>query len=771
MKNFLFLLTFFLVGTAYSHGVCIVDADKSQYLDLRKSKVDVTVRNQIATVTTLQTFYNDTNDSLKLKYAFPLPSTANPIYYRFRIEGGEWQEAVFNAAGQDSDLPGSGSSGAGGSGGSGGTASASLSSYLGDTPFYFTFGSFLPAEKNLEIELVYVQLLPYEFGIVQFHYPNDYTAIQNQIEVLEFKMELYSDRKISTLEVMNHDVEYDLQDNFAQATFVDEENIFVTNDFVINYSLVSDDLGSYPMSTKLPDSTAFCDNHGAGFLTMILEPESNDSTEVIEKNFCLVIDRSGSMQGDKMAQAKDAANFIVNNLNEGDYFNIIEFSNSIGSFKNTMVSANEANTAEAELYIDALRTGGTTNISESLEEAIGNFDGLDTTKANIIIFFTDGKPTAGLEATADIVTAVDNTVQALETGIFLFTFGVGEGVNKALLTTLAIENSGLATFLEKEDLEEEITDFFLKINNPVLINTEVSFDPPIITDVFPSPLPNLYEGQQLILSGRYTDASPVKMNLKGQFYNQIVEYNFDLNLSDSLDAQYSILPQIWAKQKIDALTIMHHLAATDSEQKFIQTEIDTIGACYGVVSVEFNSFTDQTLEIDYADFNLYEHNNNTVLVSWSTTAEVNNDKFVIQRSRGTKEWEDIATIAGQTHSQELVHYEHLDKTPYVGVNYYRIVTVDIRGEKSYSRVEAIVIDQQEELVIYPNPVQSGGELFISSLGHEAVSLRIFNTEGKLLENYRVANSESVILGDYLPGVYIVIATNGQFRKVEQIVIE
>lgn len=770
MKNFLFLLVLLSTATAYSHGVCIVDADNSDYLTLRKSDIDVTVRNQIATVSSLQTFYNDSSDSLKIKYAFPLPSNANPIYFRFRIEGEDWQEAVFNAAGQNSDLPGSGSSG-GGLGSSSGTASPGLSSYLGATPFYFTFGNYLPTEKNIEIEIVYVQLLEYEFGIVQFHYPNDYSVIQSEVEVLEFNMELYSGREISTLEVIDHEVEYDMQSNYAQATFVDEENITVDTDFVINYSLASDDLGSYPMSTKLPDSTDFCDNHGAGFLTMILEPESNDSTEVIEKNFCLVIDRSGSMQGDKMVQAKDAATFIVNNLNEGDYFNIIEFSSSVGSFENGMVPADDGNTAAAALYIDALRTGGTTNISESLEEAIGNFGGLDTTKANIIIFFTDGKPTAGLEATSAIVDAVDNTVQDLETGIFLFTFGVGEGVNKALLTTLAIENSGLASFLEKEDLEEEITDFFLKINNPVLINTEVSFDPPIITDIFPSPLPNLYEGQQLIVSGRYTDASPVQMTLKGQFYNQLVEYNFDLNLSDSLDAQYSVLPQIWAKQKIDALTIMHHLAATESEQNFIQDEIDTIGACYGVVSVEFNSFTDQTLEIDYADFNLYDHGNKTVLVSWSTTAEINNDKFVIQRSRDAKEWEDIATLSGQEKSDELLHYEHLDHNPYIGVNYYRIVTVDVYGEISYSETQAIVIDQQEEVLLYPNPVLADGQLYISSKTTEPLSVRIHTIDGKLMHSAEVLHTGTIAMENYQPGVYIVVMSQGKFRKIEQVVVE
>ena len=766
LTNLAFLI---LVVGLQAHGVCVADADNSRYLKLERSKIDVAVNNQIATVTSVQTFYNDGCDDVKVKYAFPLPVGANPIYFRYRLEGGDWQEAVFNSAGQDTSLPGAGNIGGGG-GNSNGTATEGLNDYLGAAPFFFTFKNQVPQDNTIEIEIIYVQLLSYDFGIVQFHYPNDYSAVQSNIELIQFNMELNSGREISTFESFGPEGELVQMPFYATLIFADE-NAALDSDIIVNYALVSDELGSYTMSTMLPDTAVICDNFGGGFLTMILEPESNEDTEVIEKNFCLVIDRSGSMTRGKMDEAKSAANFIVNNLNEGDYFNVVDFSNSVRSFRDEMVVVDADNVAAAETYITALNSGGTTNISGSLTEAIGNFGGLDTTKANIIIFFTDGLPTAGIESPDGIIEVIDDQVAVLETGIFLFTFGIGEDVNQALLTTLALENNGLATFLQDDELEEEITDFFLKINNPVLINTKLTISPDVIRELYPDPVPNLYKGQQLILSGRYQEAVPVEMTLKGQFYNSVVEYTFNIDLSDTLDPQLSILPQIWAKQKIDDLAIDFILSTSNSEKDVIQAEIDSLGSCYGVVNVAFNSFSDGVLEIDFQDLRLFELADNTVLIRWSTTAEINNKAFIVQRSCDGEVWEDIHEESGQLDSYETINYEYLDKDPCVGINYYRIVTVDLYGELSYSHIEAIMIDQAEEVALFPNPVKSGDNIYIDSQLESELQVKIFSVDGQLITETKVLGTDSIQLLGYEAGIYLCVLSSGDFRKVVQVIVQ
>ena len=65
-----------------------------------------------------------------------------------------------------------------------------------------------------------------------------------------------------------------------------------------------------------------------------------------------------------------------------------------------------------------------------------------------------------------------------------------------------MHNNGLAEFLENGELYSRITSFYLTIRNPVLLNSHISFTPPIVTEVFPDSLPNLYKGKQMIVAGR-----------------------------------------------------------------------------------------------------------------------------------------------------------------------------------------------------------------------------------------------------------------------------
>lgn len=177
-----------------------------------------------------------------------------------------------------------------------------------------------------------------------------------------------------------------------------------------------------------------------------------------------------------------------------------------------------------------------------------------------------------------------------------------------MLTLLAQNNKGLVQFVDEGDLEEDITRFFLSVNNPVLINTSISFTPDIINGIYPSSYPNLYKGQQLILSGRYIEPQLINMHIEGQAFNVPVEYDFEFDLADSYDNTMSILPKVWAKQKIDDITLDFYLAGTKEEKDSIQSEIDSTSICYGVISSEFTSFDDnsgggstETIEYDFQD--------------------------------------------------------------------------------------------------------------------------------------------------------------------------
>ncbi|MCB9298781.1 MAG: VWA domain-containing protein [Lewinellaceae bacterium] len=573
--------------TSFSNGICVVDAEEGLYLQLNRSDVRVTANGQIATVTATQVFFNHLEEPTQVKYAFPLSETASATSLRWN-NNGEWFEAEFSPTPQDTTLPGGG--------GTGPSFAELIRNYLGASPLYFDLEQEVAAGAELTVELTYVDLLPYAFNKVEFFLQNDYASLQaDALEEQHFYFELHSERAIEWVELLSHPGATVANDGNTATVEWGAESQFADRDFRLQYELNATELGLFSFSTYLPDSAANCDDHGRGFFAFIVEPDPSENTDVIDKVFTLIIDKSGSMSGDKIVQARDAASFIVNNLNAGDRFNLVIFDSQVNSFKPAHVLATPENRQQALDYIEGLNAGGSTNISGAFSQAIPQFQGYGNDLAKIIIFFTDGVATAGVTDTEGILAGIQDalTVNEVE-DLSIFTFGIGSDVNRQLLNRIATENLGLAQFLENDELEESISNFYLTIKNPVLLNTAMAFSPEAIVETYPSTLPNLFKGQQLIVVGRYETPMPVTAHFSGKAFGQPVAYEYPLDLADTSVDGYQFLPRLWSKKKMEQLYAEYFNYPEESPQAMaIEETIVGISLCYGVIS-PFTSFSDET---------------------------------------------------------------------------------------------------------------------------------------------------------------------------------
>lgn len=582
MRKYLLLsiLLCFVAGYSFAHGVAVVNATTGSYLRLESSNQSVTVYDQVAEIVTTQVFRNLTGAGTAIKYAFPLHEEASATSLRWMINN-IWYTAIFAPSPQDTTLPG------------GDDPDPDLLAYLGDSPLFFSIPDVVAADSSIVIELTYVELLPYNFSLVEFDYPCNYTLIQNiPLNHLEFHLVLESQRTIESIELTSHpSATVTNTGNHAEILY-EQYEVTPNLDYHAEYLLNSEELGLFSYSTFLPDSLNACDDFGNGFFTFIVEPDPGDSTQVIDKVFTLIIDRSGSMEGTKMEQAKAAASYIVENLNDGDYFNIVSFDDEMSSFMPDHVAWDATTEQGALYYISTLYARNMTDIGGAFHTAIEDFAGNDTTQANIIIFFTDGIPTAGMTGTQEILDYIQNQQTYYEVnGLIINTFGIGEDVNQALLSQIASQNNGLCEFLLNSELEEMITEFYLKIRNPVLLNITMTFDPPLVSQAYPSPLPNLYLGQQLIVSGRYDTAGSVAVTLSGNAFGVTKTFTYNMNLTDSLITNNMFLTKLWAKRKIDYLYTLYFTYPEGSpEAEEIEDEIVDISTCYNVSS-PFTHFT------------------------------------------------------------------------------------------------------------------------------------------------------------------------------------
>jgi Ca-activated chloride channel homolog len=603
----------------FSNGVCIVNADENNYLPLVSSDIDVTVNNQIATIKSTQVFYNDTGTDTLVKFAFPLTGTAAVIQLRWNNYG-LWYVADFAPSPQDTILPG---------GNGGGSASDVLKEYLGENALYFNLEQHIPAGGFVTFEITYVDLLPYAFNVVEFFHPNDYSVFQSTpLDALTINFALFSDRTIDWVDLLNNDFEIITNNGNEAFLSLSLQDYYADEDLIIEYQLNAEELGLFSFSTFISDTILHCDEDGEGFMAFIVEPDPSENTQVIDKVFTLIIDKSGSMSGSKIQQARDAASFIVNHLNQGDEFNVVVFDSGITSFQNNHVPYNAGTQTAALNFIQNITSGGTTNISGAFSTAIPQFANSDPDKASIIIFFTDGAATEGITDTQGILDHVASLVTFYDVeDLSIFTFGIGAGANQQLLTLLALQNNGLSEFLGAEELWETITNFYLTIQNPVLLNTEMFFDPAVVYETYPTPLPNLFKGQQLIVVSRYQIPQEVNVNFSGTAFGNDVSYDYPIQLSDSSVLELHFLPRLWAKRKMENLYLQFFAAQPNSSEAMaLEDSIINISLCYGVIS-PFTSFEDNSGGNPVETNEIYQYEEELISVSPNPFRDVTSIRF------------------------------------------------------------------------------------------------------------------------------------------------
>lgn len=727
MKKQLLILSLLLIlsKSILGNGVAIVDQISGVYFKLIDSRVQVKVNNQVAIIKALQTFRNTVGDQKKPQYAFPLPEQASATNLRWFFNG-EWFEAYIAPGGNGS--PG---------GGGGEVPHPDLTQYLGSTPVKFSIPHFIQPDSLLVVELTYVQLLPYSFGNVDFEYPNDYQLIQSSAIVLqELNFDLLSERTIDSVKSINHP-------SALISNFSDSANVFfriteapADKDYHVQYQLSLDELGLNSFSTFISDSASIADSIAGGYFLFIVEPQT-DTNNVIDKVFTLIFDRSGSMGWEnKIIQAKNAANYIVNNLNEGDYFNIVDFSYTAESFRPNHVPSSPINRQAALSYIASLQADGGTNIGDAFSVAVPQFSVTTDSTANIIIFLTDGQPTVGITSLDPLLQHIQQAVTLNESRISIFCFGIGTDVNAQLLGLISAQNHGLAEFLGNDEIEARISNFYRKIKNPVLLDPQISVTPNILFDLYPDPLPNLYIGQQMIIAGRYTQPQPTSITFSGSAFNQPVQFSYDFDLADTTNQDFQFLTKVWAKKKIENLTALYYTYNPSSlEAEQLKMEIIWLSVHYGVLS-QFTIFTTNVpVELVHLTATVV---GSSVQLTWQTATELNNHGFIIERKLGKEgSWNSIGFVKGNGTTTSINDYSFIDDLSslnFKGTVYYRLRQLDFDGSFEYSMIIEVEINttlnHYELKQNFPNPFNPSTKINYAIPVDSRVILEIFNSIGE-----------------------------------------
>ena len=238
---------------------------------------------------------------------------------------------------------------------------------------------------------------------------------------------------------------------------------------------------------------------------------------------------------------------------------------------------------KAFTFIEDIDGRGMTNINDALRTALAEKP--DPNRPRIIVFLTDGRPTAGVTKPARIL---ENVAKANRNLSRIFVFGVGYDINDHLLDKMAADNGGTRNYVEPhEDIEAAVSSLFRKMNEPVLVDVGINFGQIVTKELTPKNLPDLFREEQLTILGRYEGHGNTVLKLRGIVGSEQHEFSKDVNFS-ALEPDNDFLPHLWAQGRIAELVDQATLGDGSDE---LYKEIERLSKKYGVPT-PYTSFVD-----------------------------------------------------------------------------------------------------------------------------------------------------------------------------------
>src|SRR5262245_43021933 len=560
-----------------------------QPLKVKSILISTKINDQVATTRVEQVCENDTHYVIEGLYVFPLPENGSITEFAMwdggkrlagEVRSREDARRIYDEIVRSRRDP-------------------ALLEYAGKNLFQ---ASIFPIQPNSDkkIELTYSQVLRNENGTVGYRYPLGTGWRANRFDIgpirpvprpryepenqiprsdpnyppagrVSAEVEIISSIPIKGIYSPSHEVEVK-RDGERKARLSFEVRASASQpDFQLFYTLSEKDFGMSLMTYREPGKD--------GYFMLLVSPKAElDSTEVLAKDIIFVVDTSGSMAEDgKIEKAKAALRFGVNSLDARDRFNIVSFAGEEHLMSEGMISANVEGKREGLGFIEKMRATGGTNINDALLAAFKQIQPGERPK--MVILITDGQPTVGITQAEKILS---NASQANKTTARLFTIGVGYDINTLLLDKLAGDNRGTVGYIEpNEDIEVKVSNFFAKVNHPVLSDVKIDWSD-ILTDlIYPRVTPDIFHGSQLVLVGRYRPGSSHRLTLVGKVNGRERRFDYDNLAFPERQSENEFLAHLWAIRRVGHLLDQ---IRTNGESKELRDEIVDLGTRYGIVT-------------------------------------------------------------------------------------------------------------------------------------------------------------------------------------------
>jgi Ca-activated chloride channel family protein len=531
--------------------------------------VDAKLSGQVAKVQVSQTFVNTGYTPMEVCFVFPIPYDGAIDRLTLMVDGKEHEaklldakqaRAIYESIVRKNQDP-------------------ALLEWVG-TGMFKTSVFPVPAQGQRTVSLRYTQLCRKTQGLTDFLFPLSNAKYTNKpVETLNVRINIESEHDIKNIYSPSHAVDIKRPDDKHANVSYTVTNQVPTSDFRLLYDVGAGKVGSSVVSFRKGDDE--------GYFLLLASPEVKAPSDApAGKTVIFVIDRSGSMAGKKIEQAKGALKFVLNNLREGDTFNIVAYDSEVESFRPEIERFNDTTRKAAIGFVEGLYAGSGTNIDGGLKTALAQLK--DANRPSYVIFLTDGLPTVGEQNETKIIAnaKANNQVRAR-----IFSFGVGYDVNSRLLDGLVRVNFGQGDYVRpNEDIEAVVSRFYTKISSPVLTGVTINFgldgvkpeDGPPINRMYPKDALDLFAGQQLVVVGRYKKHGAAKVTIAGKIGGAEQKFDFPATLVEkSPDDTNAFVEKLWAVRRVGEIIDQIDVSGRNEE---LVKELIALSTKHGIIT-------------------------------------------------------------------------------------------------------------------------------------------------------------------------------------------
>lgn len=521
-------------------------------LEVVRHDVVVKTDGHVATTTVDQEFYNPNDERLEGTYMFPVPKDAHIDKFSMEI-GGKMIEAELLPADKArktyEEIVRK-------------MRDPALLEYAGRDLFKVRIYPIEPHSRK-QVKLSYTELLHSDAGMTTYLYPLSTEKFSSQpVKNLSIKMEVESKAPLASIYSPSHAVDIKRDGPNRARIAYEASNTKPDTDFQLVFAQDSHDVGVNLMSYKTEGEDGY-------FMLLATPAVDTKNAERSAKDVVFVVDSSGSMSGAKLEQAKKALLFCIENLNAEDRFEIVRFSTETEEFFGKLAEATVENRKRAAGFIHDVKPTGGTAIAQALQTALKARPEKGD-RPFVVIFLTDGLPTVGTQNPEEIVAGV----RKAGGNVRIFSFGIGSDVNTQLLDQIAETTRAFSQYvLPEEDLEVKLSSFFSKIKEPALTSLRVEFKGDVrVNRLYPGELPDLFKGDQLVLTGRYTGSGEVEAHLTGMAAGHEQTFTYKLRF-DAQNTTNDFVPRLWATRRVGFLLDEIRLHSETAELRDEATEL------------------------------------------------------------------------------------------------------------------------------------------------------------------------------------------------------